>query len=76
MPCALSPIIGGPGRTGCDGICFLVHRDWNSRDVSMASVCVCIHSQVYTYLNAMAAPNVLLVIQVALSKQDTLKALT
>ena len=29
-------VLGSPGETGCDGVCFLVHNGWNTRDVSMA----------------------------------------
>ena len=41
MPCAPLPTLGGLGRTRCGGIHFLVHRDWNCRDVrsSMAGMC-------------------------------------
>ena len=39
MPCAPLLMLGGPGSTDCDGVSFLVHRGWNSRDVSM---CDCV----------------------------------
>ena len=32
-------MLGGPGRTGRDGILFPIHRDWNGRHVSMDGVC-------------------------------------
>ena len=35
-------MLGGSGGTGCNGICFPVHSDWNSRDISMAGVCDCV----------------------------------
>ena len=36
MQCALSLILGSPGGTGCNGVRFLVHGDWDNRDVSVA----------------------------------------
>ena len=36
VPCAPLSVLGNPSRTDCDGVCFLVHTDWNSRDVSIA----------------------------------------
>ena len=35
-------MLGGSGRFGCDGVCFPIHRDWNSRDVSMVGMCDCV----------------------------------
>ena len=35
MPCAPFSMLGGPGGTGCDEVCFPVHGGWDSRDVSM-----------------------------------------
>ena len=32
-------MLGCPGGTDCDGVRFLVHGGWDSRDVSMADVC-------------------------------------
>ena len=35
MPCAPLSMLGVLGRTGCDEVCFLVNRGWNSKGVNM-----------------------------------------
>ena len=35
-------MLGGPGGTGCDEICFLVHGGWDSRDVSVVVLFDCV----------------------------------
>jgi hypothetical protein len=35
-------MLGGPGRTGCDGVRFSILRDWDDRDMSMADLCECV----------------------------------
>ena len=35
-------MLGGPGRTGDDGVCYEVLMGWNGRDVSMAGMCACV----------------------------------
>ena len=32
-------MLGGPGGTGCDGVCLPVQGGWDSRDVSTSGVC-------------------------------------
>ena len=44
MQCAPLSMFGGPSRSGCDGVHFLVNRGWNSRDVSMAGMCDYLHN--------------------------------
>jgi hypothetical protein len=35
-------MLGSPGGTGCDEVCFPVHSGWDSRDVSVGGVCDCV----------------------------------
>ena len=42
MPYVLFSMLGDPGGTGCDGIHFLVHSGWDSRDVSVFDLCDCV----------------------------------
>ena len=39
VSCVPFSMLGSPCRTGCDGVCFLVHGIWDNRDVSVAGVC-------------------------------------
>ena len=41
MSCAPLSLLGGPGGTGCNGVCFLVNSNWDNRDVSVADMCDC-----------------------------------
>ena len=42
MPGAPLSMLDGPGSTDCDGVHFLVHGGWDSRDVSVVGMCDCI----------------------------------
>ena len=39
MACAPFSMLGGPSDTGYNEVHFLVHGGWDSRDVSVTSMC-------------------------------------